>query len=211
VPRLLVLAAVSAALALPIAACGGGGKKDHATSSTVASNAPGTLTTGAPQQATPSSSGGNPLPPVKPAQALRTSATLTAASAPGRPLTKIKVTVTGYKNNVAPGFLQRGAVGRRHITTVAISFKNVGFATWSGNPSSDAALVTSRDTQAGGLTVGGGCVNGFATRVELLPGESQRGCLAFVLNRGAKPKSFQFSPNFPATPPAEWRLAKPAT
>jgi len=198
-------------LALSIAACGGGGKKDSGASSTVASNAPGTLTTGASPQATPSGGGGSSLPPVKPAQALRTSATLTAASAPGRPLTKIKVTVTGYKDNVAPGFLQKGAIGRGHITTVAITFKNMGFATWSGNPSGDAALITSRDTQAGGLTVGGGCVNGFARRVELLPGEAQRGCLAFVLNRGAKPKSFQFSPNFPATPPAEWRLRKSAT
>ena len=210
-PHAPVLAAVSAALALTIAACGGGGKKDNSTSSTVASKAPGTLTTGAPPQAPPSAGGGNSLPPVRPAQALRTSATLTAASAAGRPLTKIRVTVTGYKDHVAPGFLQKGAIGRGHITTVAITFKNMGFATWSGNPSSDAALITSRDTQAGGLTVGGGCVNGFATRVELLPGETQRGCLAFILNRGAKPKSFQFSPNFPATPPAEWRLRKSAT
>jgi hypothetical protein len=208
VPRLLALAATFA-LALTVAACGGGGKDKSSSSTTTAANAPGTLTTGAPQQAAPS--GGNSLPPVKPAQKLRTSATLAAASAQGRPLTKIKVTVTGFKDNVTPGFLQKGAVGRGHITTVAITFKNVGFAIWSGNPSTDAALVTTRNTQAGPLTVGGGCVNGFATRVELLPGETQKGCLAFVLNRGAKPKSFQFSPNFPNTPPAEWRLAKSAT
>jgi hypothetical protein len=209
VPRVPALAATSIALALTIAACGGGGNKASTSSSTTAANAPGTLTTAAPKQATPS--GGNSLPPVKPAQALRSSATLVAASAPGRPLTKVKVTVTGYKDNVTPGFLQKGAVGRGHITTVAVTFKNVGFAIWSGNPSSDAALITTRNTQAGGLTVSGGCVNGFATRVELLPGETQKGCLAFVLNRGAKPKSFQFSPNFPATPPAEWQLRKSAT
>jgi hypothetical protein len=209
VPRLLVLAAVCVALAVTVAACGGGGKKDNASASTAASNAPGTLTTGAPKQAAPS--GGNSLPPVKPAQPLRSAATLVAASAAGRPLTKVKVTVSGYKDNVAPGFLQKGSVGRGHITTVAVTFKNVGFATWSGNPSSDAALITSRNTQAGGLTVIGGCVGGFATRVELLPGETQKGCLAFVLNRGAKPKLFQFSPNFPNTPPAECRLSGSAT
>jgi hypothetical protein len=200
-----------AALVLAIAGCGGGGKKDNGSSSTVASNAPGTLTTGAPQQAPQAGGGGSSLPPVKPAQGLRTSATLTAASAPGRPLTKVKVTVTGVKDNVKPGFLQSGAVGRGHITTVAITFKNAGFAVWSGNPSADAALITTRNTQARPLTVGGGCVNGFATRVELLPGETQKGCLAFILNRGAKPKSFQFSPNFPATPPAEWQLRKSST
>jgi hypothetical protein len=211
VSRVLALAATAIALALTIAACGGGGKKDNGTSSTVASNAPGTLTTGAPPQATPSGGSGNSLPPVKPAQALRTSATLNAASAPGRPLTQIKVTVTGYKDNVAPGFLQKGAIGRGHIATVTIAFKNAGFATWSGNPSADAVLITTRNTQAGALTAGGGCVNGFATRVELLPGETQKGCLAFILNRGAKPKSFQFSPNFPATPPAEWQLRKSST
>jgi hypothetical protein len=209
VSRLLVPAAISVALALSITACGGGGKDKNSSSTTTAAKAPGTLTTGAPQQATPS--GGNSLPPVKPAQNLRTSATLVAASASGRPLTKVKVTVTGYKNNVTPGFLQKGAVGRAHMATVSITFKNVGFAIWSGNPSSDAALITTRNTQAGALTVGGGCVTGFATRVELLPGETQKGCLAFVLNRGAKRKSFQFSPNFPSTPPAEWRLAKSAT
>ena len=207
--RLLVSATISVALALTVTACGGGGKDKNSSSTATAAKAPGTLTTGAPPQAPPS--GGNSLPPVKPAQRLRSSATLVAASAPGRPLTKIKVTVTGFKNNATPGFLQKGAVGRAHMATVSIVFKNVGFAVWSGNPASDAALITSRNTQAGPLTVGGGCVNGFATRVELLPGETQRGCLAFILNRGAKPKSFQFSPNFPNTPPAEWRLAKSAT
>jgi hypothetical protein len=209
VPRALAVAATSIALALTISACGGGGKDKNSSSATTAANGPGTLTTGAPQQAPPS--GGNSLPPVKPAQNLRTSATLVAASAPGRPLTKIKVTVTGVKDKVKPGFLQGGAVGRSHMATVSIVFKNVGFAVWSGNPSSDAALITTRNTQASPLTVGGGCVTGFATRVELLPGETQKGCLAFILNRGAKPKSFQFSPNFPSTPPAEWRLAKSST
>jgi hypothetical protein len=198
------------ALALAMGACGGGGKDKNSSSTTTAANAPGTLTTGAPPQATPKA-GTVTLPKVRPPQRLRTSAVLVAASAAGRPLTKVKVTVIGFQDNVTPGFLQRPLVGRRHLTTVSITFKNVGFAIWSGNPSSDAALITTRDTQAGTLTVGGGCVTGFASRVELLPGETQKGCLAFVLNRGAKPKFFQFSPNFPNTPPAEWRLAKSAT
>jgi Domain of unknown function (DUF4352) len=203
VPRLTALAAIVVALTVGLAACGGGSKDN---SSTSASNAPGTLTTGAPPQ--PAPSGGNSLPPVKPAQKLRTSATLDAASAQNRPLTKLRVTVTAVKSRVKPGFLQAGAVGSGHMATVTIAFKNVGFATWSGNPTADAALITTKDRQASPLTVGGGCVNGFATRVELLPGETQRGCLAFILNRGASPKLFQFSPNFPSTPPAEWQLRK---
>ena len=205
--RVCALVAASITLALTLAACGGGGDDKKGSSSTQASGEPGTLTTGAPEQPAPSGGGGS-LPKVAPPQRLRTSATLDAASAAGRPLTKLKVTVVRFQDNVKPAFLQAPAVEHAHMTTVQITLKNVGFAVWSGNPSADAVLITTRDQQARPFTVGGGCVSGFATKVELLPGETQRGCLAFILNRGAKPKLFQFSPNFPNTPPAEWRLRK---
>ena len=60
-PRTPALAATSILLALTIAACGGG-KDKSGTSSSVASKAPGTLTTGAPPQ--PAPSGGNNKGPV---------------------------------------------------------------------------------------------------------------------------------------------------
>ncbi|MGZ4200676.1 MAG: hypothetical protein ACXVRH_01305 [Thermoleophilaceae bacterium] len=129
-----------------------------------------------------------------------------ASSSSNRPKTKLQVSVVKVQS-FQPGFLQRGLVGNGKLVGVQLTVKNVGFATWSGSPAADAALITSRNKQAPGMTVGGGCVGGFATRAELSPGEVQHGCVAFVLHRGEKPKLFQFSPDFPATPPAEWRLS----
>jgi hypothetical protein len=204
-PRSAAVAALVLALAAGLSACGA--KKVTVVTSTVVSK---TAQLPPTSKANPVSGRGGvapaKIPPGKKPQRLRTSATLTAINAPGRPLGKLRVTVVGLLDHLKPGFFQAPQVGKRDLVAVSITVTNVGAVAWSGSPSASATLITTRGRQAGGLNVAGGCVTTFATRLELAPGEQQRGCLAYVVNRGARPKLFQFSPNFPASPAAEWTL-----
>jgi hypothetical protein len=141
---------------------------------------------------------------------MRTTQTIQAASgASNRPKTTLKVTVTRLLRGLHPNDFQFGGSrkGLRFVG-VRISFKNIGQATWTGTPSDDTVLITSSDTQANMLVGAGNCGGSFARKVELLPGERQRGCLPFVLKRTQSPKLFQFSPDSPATPPVEWTLRR---
>jgi len=97
-----------------------------------------------------------------------------------------------------------------HFVGVRISLTNIGRWPWSGKPGDVSTLVTSADTQAGKATSAGGCGGAFSLKTEISAGERQRGCLVFILPKRQRPKLFQFSPDYPATPPLQWALTRAA-
>jgi hypothetical protein len=158
----------------------------------------------APPATTPAAPGPVPKPKLAP---LGTTFTLQAGSGsgPNRPTTQLKVRATRLINRINGNFFQRGALqkGNRFVG-VRLSLTNVGRIGWSGSPGDLSTLLTSSDTQAAHGNSAGGCGAPFAQKAELSPGERQRGCVVFIVARGDQPKIFQFSPNAPTTPPAEW-------
>jgi hypothetical protein len=132
-----------------------------------------------------------------------------ASSAPGRPKTLLKVKAVRLVRGLKPNVFQLGGSHKGlRFFGVQLLLVNTGRAAWSGSPGKLSTMVTSSDTQAGTISGAGTCGGGFSTKVELLPGERQRGCLPFVLRRPQRPRSFQFSPDSPATPPVEWSLRR---
>jgi hypothetical protein len=196
--RRQLAALASIAFALGVAACGSDDEKRTTSSS---ASAPPTRSTPPPSAA---------QPPVQRPAPIRTTQTVQAASgAPNRPKTTLKVKVVRLVRGLRPNSFQFGGSqkGLRFVG-VQVTFVNVGRATWTGAPGKDSVLITSSDTQASGIMAAATCGGTFATKVELLPGERQRGCLPFVMEKRRSPKLFQFSPDSPATPPVEWRLTR---
>lgn len=198
-----------ALLALPWAACGG----DSSSSTTTAAAPTGTEARATTRAATP--------PPIPPPARVGQSVVRSASSgtAPGtsaagpvkRRKTKLRIRVLGVLDPLPTNSLTETGLrkGQRYVA-VRLELKNVGRAAWSDAPSGISTLVSTRGQQAPKATglLGGPC-GGFQDRVELAPGDSQRGCVNFILYRPAKGRIFQFSPDYPATAPAQWLLIRP--
>ena len=193
-----VVAPLAAVLAVAgLAACGGSDKKDKTTST--ATHAARTTTT----------PGSVPTPPPPKLPTLGAIQTMPASTAGRRGKTLLRVKVSRFVRKLEPAFLQAPKLskGARYVG-VQMTVINVGKAPWTGQPGQAGVLITSADTQAGKVAAVGKCGGAFAKQVQISTGERQRGCLAFVLQRKQKPKTFQFAPDQPASPPAEWSLTK---
>jgi hypothetical protein len=150
-----------------------------------------------------------PQPPVQRPAPLATTQTLLASSAPNRPKTTLTVKAARVISGLQPNSFQlAGSHKGLKFVGVQLTIVNTGRATWTGSPGKVSTLLTSSDTQAATITAAGNCGGAFSTKVELLPQERQRGCVPFVLKKGQRPRRFQFSPDAPATPPAEWSLRR---
>jgi uncharacterized protein DUF4352 len=196
-PRRLLATAAAAICVLAIAACGSDNHDKKAESGAAARAPRATASTPRPR-----------LPPVPPPGQLRATQAVVAATAAGAKTT-LHVTVTGVIDPLHPNSFQAAglAKGTRYVG-VRLSIKNVGRSTWSGGPAKASTLLTSSDTQANHGTSVGACAGPFAGGAQITPGERQRGCVVFVLRRKQRAKTFQFSPNSPATAPSEWSLGR---
>ena len=194
-------AASATALALALVGCGGGssGPGEHESSTGTKSKATPTAQTTTPAPV--------PVPPAAPLAQLGTAQDVTASSSRGGgPKTTLKVKASRYIRKLTPRFLQAPKLKGSRYVGVQFTLINVGQAAWSGSPARAAVLVTDHNTQAPKVPAVGRCGGPFGSKVELLRGERQSGCLAFILNRGERPDHLQFSPDSPATPPLEWSL-----
>jgi hypothetical protein len=185
------VAVLGTCCALAVAGCGGSSSNDKKTTSTTSST-----TKSVPPK---------PVPPPPVLAKVGTPQDVTASHG-GKPKTTLKVTVTGYVPKLTPRFLQVGKLRGARYVGVRLLLVNVGDAAWSGSPGRAGTLVTGRDTQAPKVPAVGTCGGPFASKVELIRGERQRGCLAFILAAGERPGHFQFSPDSPTSPPVEWAL-----
>jgi len=195
------LAAVTATVsALALLGCGGGssspGKHSSSTSTKSTATAPSPTRTAGPL----------PVPPPPPGSQLGTAQDVTASSRGSGPKTTLKVNATRYIRRLRPRFLQAPKLKGSRYVGVQLTVINVGQTAWSGSPAHAAVLITNRNTQAPKVPAVGRCGGPFGSKVELLRGERQSGCLAFTLNSGEQPDHLQFSPDSPATPPVEWSL-----
>ncbi|MFN8133582.1 MAG: hypothetical protein U0R70_18725 [Solirubrobacteraceae bacterium] len=98
---------------------------------------------------------------------------------------RIRITVLGVLDPLpANAFTVKGLKGGQRYVAVRLSLKNVGRTPWADSPSALSTLISSRKQQAPKATglLGGAC-NGFQDRVELAPGDEQRGCVGFILYR----------------------------
>jgi hypothetical protein len=197
-----MLAAVSATgCALVLPGCGGGssspGKHGSSTSTRSTATATAPTTTSAPV----------PVPAAAPLAPLDTAQDVTASSSRGGgPKTVLKVSASRYIRKLTPRFLQAPKLKGSRYVGVQLTLINVGQAAWSGSPARAAVLITDHNAQAPKVPAVGRCGGPFGSKVELLRGERQSGCLAFILNSGERPDHLQFSPDSPATPPVEWSL-----
>jgi hypothetical protein len=193
------LAAVSATgCALALVGCGGGSSDsgDHRSTTTKSTRTAPTKTSAAV-----------PVPPAAPLAQLGTAKDVTASSSRGGgPKTVLKVNASRYIRKLTPRFLQAPKLKGSRYVGVQLTLINVGQAAWSGSPARASVLVTDHNTQAPKVPAVGRCGGPFGSKVELLRGERQSGCLAFILNSGERPDHLQFSPDSPATPPVEWSL-----
>lgn len=90
---------------------------------------------------------------------------------------------------------------------VDLRIENTGDSPYQDSPSNGATLITKDDKQipAAFLTEGSCSANGFASNLNLSPGDERVGCIAFDL-AGAKPDTFQWSPDSGFGEAAEWKL-----
>ena len=196
------LAAVTAtAGALALFGCGGGssspGKQSSSTTTKSTATATSPTRTSAPL----------PVPPPPPGSQLGTAQDVTAASSRGGgSKTTLKVIASRYIRRLTPRFLQAPKLKGSRYVGVQLALINVGQSAWSGSPAHAAVLITNHNTQAPKVAAVGRCGGPFGSKVELLRGERQSGCLAFILNGGEQPDHLQFSHDSPATPPVEWSL-----
>jgi hypothetical protein len=184
--------------AAAVVACGSSNEEPKSTASTAST--PKTSSSQAPTRSAP------PTPVQRPAR-IRRIESVQASSAPNRPKTTLKVKVARLVKGLQPNSFQLGGSHKgMKFVGVQLTIVNAGRATWSGSPGKVSTLLTNANTQAGTLTAAGTCGGAFSTKVEILPGERQRGCVPFVLKTGQRAQRFQFSPDAPATPPVEWSL-----
>jgi hypothetical protein len=194
---------VAVACALLAGACGSSKGPDKTTSTSTKTTATRTATT----RISTARTGPLPVPPATPLAKLGTAQDVTASSSGGGgPKTVLKVNATRYIRKLTPRFLQAGKLKNGRYVGVQLTLINVGPAAWSGSPGRAAVLITDRNQQAVKVPAVSRCGGPFGSKVELLRGERQTGCLAFILDSGDRPSHLQFSPDSPATPPVEWSL-----
>jgi hypothetical protein len=140
---------------------------------------------------------------------MRHAVVMDATSAGMRPKTKLRIKVDRVIDPIRATAFQRGALtGTQRFVGVQITLRNVGSTPWAGAPSELSTLLTRSGAQAIGAGLAGSCGGPFSKRAELAPGSTQRGCLTYMLPAGTRPALFQFSPDYPATPAAEWRVPR---
>jgi hypothetical protein len=198
-PRRYPAALAGAVCIVALAACGSDDSHKKTDSAVLPQSAP--ARTDAPKASA--------APPVPRPARLRATQSIVADSGAGRPKTTLHVSVTRILDPLHPNSFQAGglAKGSRYVG-VRISIRNVGRSTWTGGPAKASTLLTTSDTQASHGTSVGACADPFAAAAQVTPGERQRGCVVFVLHRKQRAKTFQFSPDAPASPPAEWSLRR---
>lgn len=192
IPATAVLAAVA------LAGCGGDDKKKDGTTTAATKPPPRTATfPGArPQTVRPPARVGQPV-------------TVIGSTSVARPKVPLKVTVTKVLRNAGATTFQRSGLARNaKFVGIKLTIVNTGKATWAGMPANDAALIDNRDEQAVKGPDIESCGGPFAVRVELRPGERQRGCITYLMPKRRRPVLFQFNPDFPASQAGEWRLTR---
>jgi hypothetical protein len=193
--RRMLAAVVTGGCLLAPAACGGSESKDKG-SSTRSTRSAASTKTAAPL----------PIPPPPAFAKLGSAQDVSAVTTGGGPKTTLKVAATRYIRKLRPRFLQAPKLKGSRYVGVQLTLVNVGQAAWSGSPARAATLITDRDTQAPKVKAVGSCGGPFGAKVELVRGERQRGCLAWILRDGERPGHLQFAPDSPASPPVEWAL-----
>lgn len=176
-------------LAAELVGCGGNGGNDAP-----ATHPPATVAfAGSPPSAA--------QPPVR----VGKSVVVTGNTNFARPKSPLRVTVTKVLTHpTATSFQRRSIPKGGKFVAVRMTIVNVGKATWAGQPGDDSALIDNAFEQALHGPDIERCGGPFAKRVELRPGERQRGCLVFVMPTHRRPRFFQFNPDFPASQAGEW-------
>jgi len=137
---------------------------------------------------------------------------LDAVNPSPRPKTRLSVKVPGTVTRIRANPLERQALARgQSYVGIRLVIKNVGRYSWTGAPGDMSALVDDDDEQADRGGAADNCGGAFAQHVELHPGSTQRGCVLFRIRRGHKAALFQFNPDYPATPAAQWHLIPAGT
>lgn len=131
------------------------------------------------------------------------------ASSQGRPKTRLEVRLIRVIDPVRATAFERESLpkGRRFVG-VRLSLRNAGNSSWAGYPGLIGTLITRSDEQATSTGQAGPCGGAFSQKAEISPRRRQVGCLAFTVPRRERLRSFQFSPDFPASPGAEWALPR---
>jgi hypothetical protein len=195
----MLVALATGVCALAVAACGSSDDKDKDKDKT--SSTRSTRTTARTRTRPPL-----PVPPPPALAKLGTAQDVLAASSGGGPKTMLKVAATKYIRKLTPRFLQAPKLKGQHYVGVRLTLINVGQAPWAGSPARAATLITDGNTQATQVKAVGSCGGPFGSRVQLVRGERQSGCLAWILKNGEKPGHLQFAPDSPPSPPVEWSL-----
>jgi hypothetical protein len=197
-PRRTLAALAAGTCALTVAACGSSDSKDKSSSTRSTRSTPTTART---KTARPL-----PIPPPPVLAKLGTPQDVLAATSGGGPKTTLKVYATKYLRKLTPRFLQAPKLKGQRYVGVRLTLINVGQAPWIGSPARAATLITSNGTQATQVKAVASCGGPFGAKVQLVRGERQTGCLAWILKEGERPGHLQFAPDSPATPPVEWSL-----
>jgi len=76
---------------------------------------------------------------------------------------------------------------------IELRLENIGEARYSASPLGDAELLTDRGPADPTTLLFGPCAKGFASHVNLAPGERRAGCLTFEVRPGAEPTKFRYA------------------
>lgn len=139
------------------------------------------------------------------------SATVAAQTKPGQAKTQLRIRLIRVSDPASTSQYQDDQIkSNERYVNLDVELRNLGKVRWSASPYQFSTLLTTRNTRAKSATIltTGDCGT-FPFRVDLTPGTAERGCLTYVIRRNARPRLYQFSPDFPDTPPAEWLLIAP--
>lgn len=118
--------------------------------------------------------------------------------------------VTAEKSfQVEPGAVDQ-QIGVSEAVGVQLRIENTGDEPYKDSPSNGSTLITQDDKQipSAFLTEGKCSSNGFASQLNLAPGDERVGCIAFEA-KGGKPATFQWTTDSGfGSGTAEWGLSR---